>query len=333
MVKPTFADYVRLVYTLFDRFAQQQAALAHPGHPFVYKHKVMIVFFVIMQFKRIFQFETQHTWLEAHPDECQDLGFEATPHRTTLSRRYTALYQLLQDFIAFLGQYTQALASIFSRENLYEDKSLFKAQGPVWHQSDRAAGRIPDGLRHLDTEATWGKSAYHGWVYGYGLHLTCNHAGFPQLVQVETASVSESQVIDEKATDLVTTLSPTTLTADNSYTQATRIRQWATQGVALLTPALKWVKGRYAQAYHHFIQEPANAELLAKRRTAIEPMFDLIAKVIGATDNHKQLPIQRLAKVRTALTLATLTVQIAMIANNIWGVPLHNISAMMAAFT
>jgi hypothetical protein len=332
MVKPTLADYVRLLYTLFDQFVQQTAQ-AHWGHPFVYQHKVMIVFFVIMQFKRLFQFETQHTWLEAHPDQRQDLGFEVTPHRTTLSRRYKALYRLLQDFIAFLGQYAEELASAFNRENLYEDKSLFKAQGPVWHQSDREARRIPDGLRHLDTEATWSKSAYHGWVYGYGLHLTCHHAGLPELVQVETASVSESQVLDEKAAQILQDLQPATLTADNSYTQATRLRQWAKQEVALLTPALKWVKGHHAQAYHRFIAQPENAELLQDRRTAIEPVFDLIAKALGATDNHKQLPIQGLANVRTGLTLATLTVQVAMIVNSIWGLPLHNISAMMAAFT
>jgi hypothetical protein len=33
----------------------------------------------------------------------------------------------------------------FDSRELYEDKSLFKAQGPVWHQSDRPAGRIPPG--------------------------------------------------------------------------------------------------------------------------------------------------------------------------------------------
>jgi hypothetical protein len=39
--------------------------------------------------------------------------------------------------------------------------------------------------------------------------------------------------------------------------------------------------------------------------------FDLLAKIIGATANHKQLPIKGLAKVRTCLALATLTLQIA----------------------
>ncbi len=333
MVEPTFADYVQLVYTLFDHFVQQQAAQAHPGHPFVYKHRSMIVFFVIMQWKRIFEFKDQQRWLEAHPDQRKDLGFDHMPHRTTLSCRYKALYGVIQAFVAFLGQYLEALGSAFRSDHLYEDKSLFKAQGPVWHQADREAGRIPDQLRHLDTEASRGQSGYHGWVYGYSLHLTCNHAGLPELVQVETASVSESQVIDEKATQIIQELEPDTLTGDNSYTQATRIRQWAQQGVALLTPALKWVKGRYAEAYHRFIEQPENAELLQDRRTAIEPIFDLIAKALGAMDNQKQLPIQGLANVRTCLALATLTVQVTMIANSIWGLPLHNISAMMAAFT
>ncbi len=94
--------------------------------------------------------------------------------------------------MVFLDQYTEDLDAVFSHDHLYEDKSLFKAQGPVWHQSDRRAGRIPKNLHHLDTHASWSKSAYHGWVYGYGLHLTCNQAGVPKLVQVETASVSES---------------------------------------------------------------------------------------------------------------------------------------------
>ena len=331
MVEPSFADYVSLLYTLFERFLQQQAAPPSRGHPVVYRHKVLIVFFIIMQCLRLFQFKTQHRWLTQHPERRQHIGLERVPDRTTLSRRYKAVYPTLQAFIAFLSQDTPALDRVFSGRDLYEDKSLFKAQGPVWHQSDREAGRIPDKLRHLDTEATWSKSAYHGWVYG--LHLTCNAVGFPTLAQVETAAVSESQVIDHKAAPILERLRPRTLTGDNSYTQASRIRRWAKQGVALLTPALKWVKGRYAAAYHRFIAQPHNAALLTERRTAIEPVFDLIAKVIGATANHKQLPIQHVANVRTCLTLATLTLQVAMIANNIWGLPLRDISHLMAVFT
>ena len=68
-------------------------------------------------------------------------------------------------------------------------------------------------------------------------------------------------------------------------------------------------------------------------QTSVEPLFNLIAKVIGATGNQKQLLIQRLVNVRTTLTMGTLSVQIAMIINSIRGLQLRNISAISAAFS
>ena len=333
MVTPTFADYVELLFTLFERFWQQEAARSHRGRPFVYQQKALLVFFVVMQQRRTFRFKAQHRWLQHHPDLRQHIGLHAVPNRTTLSRRYQALYPVLQDFIAFLGQYAEDLDPQFTSQELYTDKSLFKAQGPVWHQSDREAGRIPTKLRHLDTDASWSKSGYHGWVYGYGLHLVDNRVGFPKWVQIETAAVAESDVIEQQATPLIQHLRPATVTTDNSYAKARRIRQWAQQGVVLLSPAVQWVKGRYALAYHRYIQQPENADLLRCRRTAIEPVFDLIAQVLGTKAKQKQLPVQKLSHVRTCLALATFTVQVAMIANSIWGLPLRNISTMAAAFT
>ena len=333
MGTPTLADYVDLLFTLFERFWQHDLARPHQGRPFVYQQKALLVFFLLMQQRRTFRFKAQHRWLHQHPDVCQVFGLPEVPARTTLARRYKALYPVLQAFIAFVGQYAEDLDPQFASQNLYTDKSLFKAQGPVWHQSDRQAGRIPDKLRHLDTDASWSKSGYHGWVYGYGLHLVDNRVGFPKWVQVETAAVAESAVIDQQVGPLIKHFHPQTVSTDNSYAKARRIRQWAKQGVVLLSPAVKWVTGRYATAYHHYIQQPENAELLRSRRTAIEPVFDLIAQVLGITAKQKQLPLQKLANVRTCLALAILTVQVAMMANSIWGLPLRNISTMAAAFT
>jgi len=59
----------------------------------------------------------------------------------------------------------------------------------------------------------------------------------------------------------------------------------------------------------------------------------LIARVLGTKAKQKQLPLQKLSKVRTCLALATFTVQVAMIAHSIWGLLLRNISTMAAAFT
>lgn len=223
MLKPTFADYVQLIYTLFDKFEQEQMASSHRGHPFTYAQKLLIVFFTIMHFRRIFRFKTQRRWLDNHLKLAEEIGFKSMPHRTTLSRRYKKLYEAVQAFIAFLGQWAGELDEAFNSHTLYEDKSLFKAQGPIWHQSDRKAGRIPEGLRNLDTDASWSKSGYHGWVYGYGLHATCNGQSFPKLAQVETGSVSEGQVIDQKVSQILR-LEPDALVGDDNYTKYTRIR-------------------------------------------------------------------------------------------------------------
>lgn len=335
MQPPTMTDYVELICTLFDKFEQYQREQqsCKMGKPFSYSQKVMLIFFLVMQFRRIFKFKAQRRWLEKHAELRTVLGFNSIPHRTTLSRRYKQLYNTLQDFVAFLGDYAQQLDEQFSQADLVEDKSLFKALGPVWHQTDRKAGHIPDKLRNLDTDASWGKSGYQGWVYGYGLHLTCNLAAFPQLVLVGSATLSDSEALDQKEAFILETIQPRTLAADNSYTKASRIRRWFKQGVALLTPAKKWLKGRFAVAYHRLIKQPYFAACLKQRRTTIEPLFDLIAKVLGTTGRHKQLPVQRLDNVQTCLALATVSVQIAMIVNNIWGLPARNISEISAAFT
>lgn len=331
---PTFTDYVTLIFNLFDRFLQEsEPELGWSTARYDYEHKSLIVFFVIMQNRRIFRFKTQRRWLKTHSVKRGLLGFERVPHRTTLSRRYKVLYQVVQAFILFLGQYAENLDERFDSHDLYEDKSLFKADGPVWHQSDRKAGRVPENLRHLDTDATWSKSGYHGWVYGYSVHLTCNRAAFPKLAQVETGAYSEKQALEDKEHCLLTDILPDTLTGDNGYTKALRIRRWAKQGMVLLSPAFKWVNGRYAQAYHRYIQQPENATLLRERRTAIEPFFDLLAQVIGAIGHQKQLPIQHLVNVRTCLALGILTIQIAMIANSIWNLPLRSISHIGVAFS
>jgi len=331
-MEPTFHDYVALIYNRFDAFTQASDAVGRIGRPFVYQQKSAIVFFMWMQFKHIYAFKAQRRWLQQHPEALSVLEWDSIPHRTTLSRRYKALYEVITAFVAYLAQTSQRLGEDTATKHLYEDKSLFKARGPVWHQSDRKQGRIPDKLRNLDTDATWSKSGYHGWVYGYGLHLTVNHAGFPILVQVETANYAETASVAAKEDVILNELRPQTYGGDDAYTQATRLRRWAKAGVILLTPALRWCKGRYALAYRRFIKQPDMAALLCRRRTAIEPIFDLIGKILGTTGRQKQLPVQRHTNVRTCIAIAVLSLQIAMIANNIWGLPFRTISTIRGAF-
>ena len=126
----------------------------------------MIIFFMLMQFRRTYEFKTQNRWLKAHPEMMLLLNIETVPHRTTLSHQYKKLSEVIAEFVAFVGAQVAGLDESFANTNLAEDKSLFKASGPVWHQSDRNEGRIPKKQRRLDTDATWSKSGYQAWVYG-----------------------------------------------------------------------------------------------------------------------------------------------------------------------
>jgi hypothetical protein len=332
MELPCQTDYVRTYFTLFEKFRQTGELRSHRGPPFTYSEPLLIVFFTCMQMRRITAFKAQRRWLASHPETAQEWGFTRIPHRTTLSRRFKQLAPTVQAFVDFVGHWAEMLHSAFDSHVLVEDASLFKARGPVWHQSDRQAGRIPEQLRNLDTAASWDKSGYHGWVYGYSLHLTCNRAGFPKLLQTESARIAESQVLEQKTATLFR-FQPAAVVGDNAYCKAMRVRQWAKQGVLLLTPAARWQQGRYAQAYHRFLQRQQIAQWLACRKTAIEPVFDLFSKVLGTTQNQKQLPLQGLTNVRTFLSLGVLAVQIAMIVNNIWGLPLRQISQILTVFS
>ena len=333
MGKPTLTDYVNMLCNLIDRFMAHHLEFANKEIYYTYKHKVLIVFFMLMQFRGIYQFKAQRRWLENHPKELEIIGFGTIPHRSTLSRRYKQAYPLINELIAFIGKDLQQLDEAFAHELLFEDKSLFKAKGPVWHQSDRQENHIPAKLRNLDKDAAWGKSGYQGWVYGYGLHMTNNQCAFPKLVVVESANISEKEVVKDKEQHILSRLKPIFFTTDNGYFSAMRIRNWAKKGVALITPAVKWVKGKYAKAYHLFIEKPYIKELFRRRKTTVEPLFDLIAKIIGTNGRQKQLPIKDKTNVSTCLALATLTLQISMIVNHIWGMPLRNIGHMKAIFT
>lgn len=59
------------------------------------------------------------------------------------------------------------------------------------------------------------------------------------MMQVHTGTTDEGKILDNKASALITQFAPLTIAADNRYTQTSRIRIWAKQGTALLTPALK----------------------------------------------------------------------------------------------
>ncbi len=74
------------------------------------------------------------------------------------------------------------------------DSTVLRAKGGEWHKKDREAGVVPHSS--IDTEAHWGKSGWHGWVYGWKLHLAITVAGvwIPLAARLTPANASDNTV-------------------------------------------------------------------------------------------------------------------------------------------
>jgi hypothetical protein len=96
------------------------------------------------------------------------------PSRRTFERRLARLTLLLPDVIARLGTYLVEILAPFAdsgRAAALDSTVLRAKDGAVWHKKHQLTGEVPHS--RIDTEAGWTKSGWHGWVYGWKLHLAC----------------------------------------------------------------------------------------------------------------------------------------------------------------
>jgi|SRR5579859_628370 len=99
------------------------------------------------------------------------------PTRRTWERRLAALPDKLPAQIRCLGTHLVGLIQPWAAcgRAVAADSTVLRAKGGVWHQKHRQAGEVPH--TSIDTEAHWTKSGWHGWVYGWKLHLLTVVAG------------------------------------------------------------------------------------------------------------------------------------------------------------
>jgi len=90
-----------------------------------------------------------------------------SPSRRTWERRLQALPDCLGRHVAGLIQpwLEAGRAAVL-------DSTPLRAKGGVWHKKDREKGVVPHST--IDTTAQWSKSGYHGWWYGFKLHLAAD---------------------------------------------------------------------------------------------------------------------------------------------------------------
>src|SRR5262249_43763483 len=93
------------------------------------------------------------------------------PTRRTWERRFAPLPARLPALLGCLGRQLVTLLQPWAAQGhaAAVDSTPLRANGGVWHKQHRLAGAVPPSA--IDTEAAWSKSGYHGWWYGWKLHL------------------------------------------------------------------------------------------------------------------------------------------------------------------
>lgn len=123
------------------------------------------------------------------------------PSRRTFERRLRALPSTLPAQIGCLGRHLLALflPALLPQAGRAAalDSTAMAARGGVWHKKDMDAGMVPH--TSIDTEAGWTKSGWHGWVYGWKLHIASFASAdpcvwIPLAAELTTANVHDGEI-------------------------------------------------------------------------------------------------------------------------------------------
>jgi DDE family transposase len=166
------------------------------------------------------------------------------PSRRTWERRLKALPEGLPARIGCLGRCLVGVLDPWRQDGRAAaiDSTVLRALGGVWHRKHREAGIVPH--TSIDTEAGWTKSGWHGWVYGWKLHLVSTVAAvwIPLAAELTPANAADNEV----APALLPELPPALrfLLGDTSYDDADLRARCAAGERDLVTSR----RGRYPHA-------------------------------------------------------------------------------------
>jgi hypothetical protein len=188
---------------LIDRIPSPPVAArggSRGGRPATYSDRLFLKALVIMLVKDVstvgglLAILEQPTWeMRARRARLTEHG--RFPSRRTWERRLATLPSTLPARIGCLGRHLVGLLDPWADGGraVAIDSTVLRARGGVWHKKHREAGVV----RHasIDTEAGWTKSGWHGWVYGWKLHLATTVAAvwIPLAAELTPANVADNE--------------------------------------------------------------------------------------------------------------------------------------------
>jgi transposase len=196
--EPLLVSLVRLVDELPER---AEPAEPKRGRPRLYTDRLILKAVLIMIVRRLYSASSLLSFLNQETALTQALR-ELLMHkgqlasRRTWERRLKALPESLPGEIGQIGQLLVKLLHPWQQQGhaVAIDSTPLRAKGGVWHKKQRDQGLVPHST--IDTEAGWSKSGYHGWWYGWKLHLVCAVTTFwlPLAADLTVANTDDASV-------------------------------------------------------------------------------------------------------------------------------------------
>ncbi len=198
------ASLLVMLLRLIDRLPSLPTPARRAGRPKLYSDKLFLKALVIMIVRHLHSPHELLAVLEQPTAEMTHLRSLLTqdgklPSRRTFERRLKAIPDTLPAQIGCLGRQLCALLQPWAESGRAAaiDRTRLHASGGVWHKKPREAGVVPHSS--IDTEAGWTKSGWHGWVYGWKLHIVASvgKVWLPLAAELTAANVADNVVAPE----------------------------------------------------------------------------------------------------------------------------------------
>ena len=278
------------------------------GHPKVYSDRLFLKALVIMIVRRLHRVHELLSVLAQDTSEMQTLRALLTengryPSRRTWERRLKAIPDTLPTQIGCFGRALVALIQpwAYCGRAAAIDSTVLRANGGVWHNKHREQGIVPH--TSIDTEAHWTKSGWHGWVYGWKLHVISVVAAvwIPLAAELTPANTADNEAAPALIQELPKELR--FLLGDRHY-NAPNVRELCDEWDYLL------VTSQYGR-YPHTDPGVEVRRIFHKLRSLAIENFNEHFK--GIFDGHGQVPTKGLLNTRRFALGAIFVYQLALL--------------------
>ena len=179
------------------------------GRPQVYSDRLLLKALMVMIIRRLYTGWALLAFVQQQDPVASQLRALLTengrfPCRRTWERRLQSLPVTLPGLVGQFGRYLVLVLKPWVQQGRGAafDSTALRAHGGVWHKKHREPGVVPH--TSIDTEAAWSKSGWHGWWYGWKLHLavTIGRIWIPLAAELTPANTADSEGAPRLLTEL-----------------------------------------------------------------------------------------------------------------------------------